>query len=386
MSSCNGDMYDNIKEYADSETVYPAGYDQDQVSLKAGLERVEIYLMADLDEEPYLPKAKKTVVEFGDESRTFEPARTFVNITGLSRPQTYHFKIFTEDEFGNRSAPVEISGKALTQEDVNSIVVFTSSSGGVSYGIIKCLEAAGIFTFCSADYNYTDANNVEQSGKSKSATFVVDNLPTGQASQINVNFHILPTGTIDTLVFSNLVEVTTMSQQAFDDYINVTQPFNGAIHTVSAAAPCTINGADYDLGGREIAFHKSNLGSYDFPDYRPNGGDVNMAYGLSQCEGFLGFGWVTAGDWYYWTVYVQDPGEYKISYFQGGQATNATAFLTIDEFDFFGTINVPNTNNYFAPVWTDTPSVKLSAGKHKLKWTYGTSGYNFYGLRITKVD
>ncbi|GHT22744.1 hypothetical protein FACS189430_04970 [Bacteroidia bacterium] len=388
MSSCNGDIYDNIKEYADSETVYPAGYEQDHVSYKAGFERVEIYLTEDLDEEPYLPKAKKTVVEFGDESREFTPARTFVNVTGLSLPQTYHFKIFTEDEFGNRSTPVEISGKPFTDEDVNALVVLTSTASLVSSGIIKFQEAADIFTFCGADYTYTDKNSVKQSGQSNSALFLVNNLPDGQTTPVNVNFHILPKNAIDTLVVSNLVEVTAMTQQAFDDYINETQPFNGVTHTVSAAATCTIPAADFDLGGREIAFHKSSTGGASaYLTYRPAGGDVSMEYGLDANSGLIGFGWTTVGDWFYYTIDVQDPGEYKISYLLATPNNGCQTTITIDEVDYFGIRNVLNTGGWANGRWFDMPeSVFLSAGKHKLKWTLVNSAFNFYGLQITKVD
>ncbi|GAP72195.1 beta-glucanase [Candidatus Symbiothrix dinenymphae] len=380
MNSCNEDIYDNIKEYADSETVYPAGYVQDSVSYKAGFERVEIYLTG-LDEELYLPKAKKTVVEYNGKDTVFTPARTFVNVTGLKIAQTYQFKIFTEDEFGNRSTPVEISGKPFTEEDVNSIVVLTSAAGFVSHGIIKCQEAAGIYTVCGADYSYTDENSVVRSEQSNSASFVVEDLPEGQINPVNVNFHILPTNAIDTLVISSSVEVTTMLQATFNAYINETSPFNGAAPIVSFATACTIPAADFDLGGSEIAFHKASLGGTAFPTYRTDG-----TYGLDMVGGLMGFGWTTAGDWFHYTVYVQDPGEYKISYFVSTPYAGCQTTITIDEFDYFGISNVPNTGGWANGRWFDMPeSVFLSAGLHKLKWTLANSGFNFYGLQIASV-
>ncbi|MDR0843725.1 MAG: hypothetical protein LBN71_00750 [Tannerella sp.] len=390
MYSCTGDIYDNIKELANSETVYPIGYKQEDIVARMGNKRVEIDLYSSRlkasEMAKLLPKAKKTVVEYGANRLVFDSVCSWVNIPDLIVPNTYRFTISTEDEYGNKSIPVEARQKPFTSADLEALFFTSSYSASTSMAIVVIGSAPDLYQITDIRYSYTDKDNVLHNEQTENSRFFLTNLPTGQTTQINVDFYILPTSAIDTLVISSLVEITTITQQAFDDYINVTRPFNGVPHIVSAAAPCIINGADYDLGGRGIAFFKQNLGGNDFPNYRPNGGDVNMAYGLSQCEGFLGFGWVTAGDWYYWTVEVQDPGEYQISYFQGGTSNTSTAFLTIDEFDFFGTIKVPNTTSYIGPVWSDTPSVKLSAGKHKLKWIYGTAGYNFYGLRITKVD
>ncbi|GHT79430.1 hypothetical protein FACS189464_4200 [Bacteroidia bacterium] len=187
-----------------------------------------------------------------------------------------------------------------------------------------------------------------------------------------------------------------------------TQPFpEGAVHLITSDKPLVINAADFDLGG-DMAFHKQKPnGSGIAMDYRRNGGDIYnygisfnrkvmefhhnsgyiyRDYGISFAEGLTGLGWTSVGDWYTYTVEVQDPGEYKISYCQGTPNDNSQAKLTIDGLDTFGIINVPRTGDWTTGVWSDiNKTVKLSAGKHKLKWTQQNQIYNFYGIKFTYV-
>lgn len=212
MSSCNDDIYDNIKEFVDSETVYPAGYDQTKVSLMSGYGRVEIYLMGDNRvEKPHLAKAIKTMVKWGDgpnDFREFTPARSWVNVTGLTVAQVYHFEIYTEDEHGNTSAPVTISGKPFNEADKNAYVILTSATASASKVSIAC-ATSDLYYFHSVKYSYTDKDDVARSVESESPNFTVRNLPAGSFTQVNLSYKILLDDVIDTLVIDDVLTVRT---------------------------------------------------------------------------------------------------------------------------------------------------------------------------------
>lgn len=104
---CKG-MYDNLEKYA-KEDIYPAKYDT--IIGQVGYERVEIDLLKAgriPSSKIYMGKAKKTVVEYDDKRIVIDSVVSWVNITGLTVSKLYRFKVYTEDEYGNRSVPLSI--------------------------------------------------------------------------------------------------------------------------------------------------------------------------------------------------------------------------------------------------------------------------------------
>ncbi|GHT70303.1 hypothetical protein AGMMS50239_38520 [Bacteroidia bacterium] len=381
MYSCNGDIYDNIKEMVDKETVYPAGYDPRYVKAAGGLERVEIDLCEKrfTESELYLPKAVRTVVEYSGKKDVFEPARSWVNITGLTVPQVYRFKIYTEDEFGNASRPVEITGKPFTEADKGALVVLNTVSASASQAAVVCAAAPDMYTFCYASYSYTDKNNVALSGKASTPVFILNNLGTGKTTQVNISYHLLPKGAIDTVLVADVLEVKTITQQAFDDFLNETSPFKGP-HIVSAAAPCTIPGWDFDYGGEGKAFHDSdNVGSAGADGlYRVNNGDPESV-AVDIYDGYPCIGWCAAGEWLVYTVEVADEGIYSIETAHGGAGKH---HIEIDRLNISGTVSTSSGGNPNYAWSVSVPQVSLTAGKHKIKY-YIETGVNYYGIKIT---
>lgn len=213
VSSCNEDVYDNIKKMVDSETVYPAGYELPYVKTSGGMERVEIDLCESRvpESELFLPRAVRTVVEYGGKRDIFEPARSWVNITGLTVPQLYRFKIYTEDEWGDRSKPVEITGKPFTESDKNAYVILPTATAFASRAVVNCPTSPNLlYRYHSIKYSYTDKDGVVQSGESPTPNFTITRLANGQTTQLNLSYHLVIPGVIDTVVINNVLEINTL--------------------------------------------------------------------------------------------------------------------------------------------------------------------------------
>ncbi|WP_158648309.1 DUF4998 domain-containing protein [Candidatus Symbiothrix dinenymphae] len=415
--SCNNDMYDNIKEMVNKEVVYPAGYDQAfvETGTRAGDERVEIDLYpgrpSAAEMAKLLSKAKKTVVEYGTERLVIDSVCSWVDIRNLTIANTYRFKIYTEDEHGNKSIPVEATGKPFTDADKGAMVVLNTLSASVSQAIAICIEAPDMYTFCGASYSYPDETNDTLREESNTPMLIFHDLAAGATTKVNVSYHLLPQGGIDTLLVADVIEVTTIAQSAFDDYMNETRMFPDPAfvtpalmgtygvtqipHTLSAAQVCEFPASDFDYGGEDKAWHKEVGGNTNgaAQAYRANRGDPG-------CRVYVGYAPLLSGyavqndvagsdvdDWLVYTVNVVDAGEYLISISNATGAGNTAGNLTIDLLDYFGNFALPYTDNYWAAaVWTDmVRPVYLSTGLHKIKLTFVNTGLGLQLLRFTKV-
>ncbi|GHT66574.1 hypothetical protein AGMMS50239_28260 [Bacteroidia bacterium] len=394
MYSCNGDIYDNINEMVDSGTVYPAAYKQQYVIARSGTERVEIDLdsirLSASEMARRMPKAKKTVVEYGDVRLVIDSVCSWVNVTNLTVPNTYRFVIYTENEWGDKSIPVEVRQKPFTSADREALVFTSSATASVSTGIVNITPAPELYTLYSVRYSYTDRDDVKQSGETKGLNFILNNLKSGASTVTNVSCQLLPIGAIDTVWLDGNVELKTMTQAAFDNYLNETEPFpRGTHHILSAAAPLTLLAADFDYGGNGKAWFKN--GRYmSGSAYRRDNGD-------SDC--LVGFGYggpsypndiqsAQPGDWLAYTIEVQDPGEYNIECQYATAVTNSKAIVTFDALDYTGAIPLPYSgSDWKISLWANlgTP-VYLDAGKHKVKFTMVDRECGLHYLRFTKVQ
>ncbi len=416
MSSCNGDIYDNIKEFVDSETVYPAGYDQTKVGLMSGYDRVEIYLMGDSsrpDTHPYLAKAIKTVVKWGEgpnDFREFTPARSWVNVTGLTVAQFYHFEIYTVDEFGNTSAPVTIGGKPFNKADESTLVIANvMTSANTTQAILVPTQSPESFEMVGGTYILnTDTTAFTD------LRIVLEGLSPGVLYPIKFNFNLVPVGVLDTVPITYDVEVATMTAAELDAYINSTVPFPatadgflGNPYFIYNSAPFIISGGAYDFGAVGVALKRVNtnwnsMNGKESRGYRtsvptPNGMqnvqgglDYNPVDDNASIPPLVGIGWMSDGDWWVYTVEVVDPGVYKLDYNRARNGeTSSHATLTLDNLDVLGIIEITTNRDWGKFEWNAANvEIALTAGKHKLKWTCASTGgntHNFGGLRLTYV-
>ncbi len=195
LSSCSK-MYDNIQQYAD-EQVYPAKYDT--IIGFIGYERVEIELMkagripaADIK----LGKAKKTIIEYDDQKITMDSLVSWVNITGLTQPKLYRFRIYTIDEFDNKSVPQEIALIPYTETDFKSLAI--SSPKIMSSPNAAVIEwpnglSSTLLDYQSLSYEYTDKDDeIRKGSRDENPRFVVANLTPSQEVTINVTYKVIP--------------------------------------------------------------------------------------------------------------------------------------------------------------------------------------------------
>ncbi|GHT23140.1 hypothetical protein FACS189430_05960 [Bacteroidia bacterium] len=396
MYSCGDDIYDNIKEMVDKEKVYPTGYDK-AYKTAGGYERVEIDLFPSRipDSLMFMPRAVKTVVEYDDQKVVFTPARSWVNVTGLSIPQTYKFKIYTEDEFGNPSIPVEAEGKPFTEADRNALIITdVISTANSTQAVISASSVPGAYKILSGDYSYTAAG-VPVSGSFTGERLVMLNLPDGQSIDVDITYKLLPTGAIDTIPVAQTIAVKTMTQQELDDYLNLTQPFPGYDNRIFKTAPFVISASDFDMGGNGKGFYQSVVARNGITGYREPvtgeaeywwGLDANARNGNPEITGY-GIGWITVGDWLAYTVNVIDEGYYSVEYNRAMNNNNGEATLTFDALDVLGIIPITNNANWSAFQWMQTGvSLYLSPGIHKFRWTFRNMQMNFGGLRFTYVN
>src|SRR5690606_33457695 len=189
LSACSG-MYDSLEEYS-GEVVYPAKYDT--IVGRIGYERVEINLMKAgriPSDKIKLGKAKKTVVEYDDQRIVIDSLVSWVNVTGLTQPKLYRFRIYTIDEFDNRSVAQEIALIPYTETDaaglaINSPRILASpTSAAVDWpnGLSSVL-----LDYKGLSFTYTNKDGETLTGsRATDARFFVANLPSGQPATISL--------------------------------------------------------------------------------------------------------------------------------------------------------------------------------------------------------
>jgi hypothetical protein len=196
LSSCD-DIYDNIKDFVEEEKVYPGKYDF--AKGKIGFERVEIDLLAAgriLSSEVKLGKAKKTVVEYDDKKVVFDSVCSWVGITGLTQQKLYEFKIYTIDEFGDQSIPVNVSLTPFTSADINVVNIVPprviSSPWRVQVDWPNGISSV-LLRYLTLSYSYTNKNgNVVTGERGENSAFIVENLVPGEQSTINIKYKVIP--------------------------------------------------------------------------------------------------------------------------------------------------------------------------------------------------
>ncbi len=205
------DMYE-LQEKYEGEIVYPARFDT--IVGHIGFERVEIDLMKAgriPSDQIKLGKAQKTIVEYDDQVLTIDSLVSYVNITGLTLRKLYRFKIYTIDEHNNPSVPQEIALIPFTADDLASLQVSTPR-------ILKSPTAAVIdwpnglssvlLNYYGLSFEYVDKDGVTRKGvRGDNSRFFVGNVSAGQATEINIDYKIIPivnsTPILDTVVLND---------------------------------------------------------------------------------------------------------------------------------------------------------------------------------------
>ena len=206
-SSCDDNMYTSLEHYS-GEIVYPAKHDT--IFGAIGYKRVEIDLSKQgrvPAEDLVLGKANRTVVEFDGPKtagwndsyviKDYAELRSWLSIDGLWQSKLYRFKVYTLDEFDNKSVTQEIALIPYTDDDADLLVMpiprtmMSTSSAIVDWpsGLSSVL-----LDYVSFKYEYTDKDGVKSSGEriGSDTRFFVSNLVGGQPATIKMKYKVIP--------------------------------------------------------------------------------------------------------------------------------------------------------------------------------------------------
>lgn len=193
--SCKG-MYDNIEPYSD-EIVYPAKYDT--IVSKIGFERVELNLMKAgriPSGQISMGKSQKTIIEYDDQQIVIDSLVSWVNVRNLTQSKLYRIRVYTIDQFNNKSVPQVIAVIPYTQSDVNNLVVSSprilTSPNAVVIDWTTSLSNI-LLNFNSLEYKYVDKDGTEISGvKKANPRIFAANLNAGQVFNLQINYNVVP--------------------------------------------------------------------------------------------------------------------------------------------------------------------------------------------------
>jgi hypothetical protein len=195
--SCE-DVYDKIKEYSPEEVIYPAHFDI--ISGRVGYERVEIYLSQYgriSSDEMNLGKAKKTVVKYADTTIVYDSLCSWISITDLTRPNMYRFKVYTANDEGDMSIPMEIAMTPYTASDLDALSLSTpdliqsTSSALVEW---KSRLSSDLYAVYAYSYEYLNKNSdtIRGSGTNDAVSFFVENIERNTPIPIDITLKIVP--------------------------------------------------------------------------------------------------------------------------------------------------------------------------------------------------
>ncbi|MBD1421845.1 hypothetical protein H8B21_09725 [Sphingobacterium chuzhouense] len=292
-------MYDNLDPYS-QESIYPAKYDT--IVGYIGYERVEIELLKAgriPSNRIYMGKAQKTVVEYDNKKVVIDSVVSWVNITGLTVSKLYRFKIYTEDEYNNKSVPQEIALIPYTQSELSTIAV--QSPRVLASPTTAVLDwtsnmSSILLDYYDLSYSYTDNTGVKREGERKeNPRIFAGNLNPGQQITIDVNYRVVPKVNgepiLDTVelhqpVVFNMPTASSLFQPAEPEVLIA----NG-ITTFSAEGVSTIRKLVFPVHTSSLQdlFYFSNLEEIDL-----TGGDIfemkTISYNRNSVVATLGGG------------------------------------------------------------------------------------------------
>lgn len=276
VSSC-GKMNDNLKKYA-GEIVYPGKFDT--IIGRVGYERVEIDLMKAgriPANQINLGKAVKTVVEYDDKTITIDTLASWLNIKDLKAPKLYRFRVYSVDEFGNKSVPQEIALIPYTESDLQSIVV-TSPKVLASPASAVLSWPSGLssilLNYYGLKYSYKDKTEVLRSGeRGSNPRIFMANLNPGQPVSVDITYKIIPK--INGVPILDTVQLTQKTQVSIP---TSSTPFSPAEQGVLEANGITTFTVDAIQNVQKLTFPVHTVTLQDI-FYFPNLKEIDLTGG-----------------------------------------------------------------------------------------------------------
>ncbi|MDR0386094.1 MAG: carbohydrate-binding protein [Prevotellaceae bacterium] len=147
-----------------------------------------------------------------------------------------------------------------------------------------------------------------------------------------------------------------------------------------------IKACDFDIGGEGIGFHDGNSTNTGL-NYRRDRGDTRSD-GVTLERATPNIGSISAGDWWQYTVSVQDAGDYEIDFHVSVNGNGARCRVEVDG-ETSETYQMNNNGSwedwryYFNHYSLEPPKFHLSAGKHAIRFYVVGVNFNFNGLKLT---
>jgi len=166
--------------------------------------------------------------------------------------------------------------------------------------------------------------------------------------------------------------------------VTYTSAFNGP-HILKSGPGTEVMAADFDLGGLNYAYNDDANNSVGNDDYRKGKGDAN-SYGVEVEGNGNNLGYISAGDWYQYTVEVEEGGTYL---FDTSLSANGEGkfHLEVDGIRIPGDTNVPSNGSWSSWLYFPTTPIELNLteGKHRVKFIVDQAGFNLRAIRFRKL-
>ncbi|MDR2038399.1 MAG: carbohydrate-binding protein [Bacteroidales bacterium] len=164
------------------------------------------------------------------------------------------------------------------------------------------------------------------------------------------------------------------------DAEKLTIPFNGP-HILSAAASYTLKSTDFDKGGLGVSYYDTTPQTTGDTIYRSTGGDSDFQ-GVDILPDGKSIGYNAAGEWMFYTVEVQDAGNYII---ETEVAVNGQGII---HFEVDGVVMKPvtygSTGGYGSWRWfLLSQPLTLTEGAHKIKFCIDAANFDYRNFRFT---
>ncbi len=155
---------------------------------------------------------------------------------------------------------------------------------------------------------------------------------------------------------------------------NIPGAFMNSPATIAGTGSSVIEAENYDNGGEGVAYHDSDVLNQG-GSYRPGGVDIET----TADNGTKGYdvGFIQAGEWMKYTVYVAKSGTYTIDFRVASAGAGGTFHLTMNDgavSDKTGELTIGNTGGWSNWQTISKTGVHLTAGVHIMKLIFDSNG------------
>lgn len=168
---------------------------------------------------------------------------------------------------------------------------------------------------------------------------------------------------------------------------------DSAIAYKTIGIPGTLYAVDYDQGSQDIAYHDEEIANYSVSSgnytswntgfaFRNDGVDLQANDDPMNNRGYH-VGWIGAGEWIQYDVYVATTGVYTMQFRVASGAFGGLIHLEVDGADVTTKIPVNQTGSWESWQSFTAGEAVLEQGHHKLRLFFDNSGYNLGFVNFT---